>query len=243
MKNWLEIEFSNFAIYRFILTGILIFFIFRFLKFLIPIFFKKKHRRKTVEKFFPIAELTFWLAFFGWAIEYFLAHNQLFALGVFVILIFISFWISMYVLKDIIAGVVFKAGGMFSLHEMVAIGDYKGKICNFGQQSLELETEAGQTIFIPYSVAMKAVKLKVGQSESLAGHSFELKIPKKKELEKLTTDLKTSILNLPWSSLNKMPVIKLSDNSAQQYTLKLTVYALDEKYFYRIESYLREKYV
>ncbi len=240
--TFFDIEFSNIAVYKFIFIGLILFFVFRLLKFFIPFFFKRKENRKIFYKYLPLIELLAWILYLTWAIQFFTKNNQLFAIGLFVILTVTAIWSSWFILKDYISGIVFKTSGKFSLYETIKINDFSGEIISFKPRTLELETENGKSLFIPYSKLLKEIITKADKAEMISSHSFTVNVKKKDTLNSLTERIRKEILFLPWSSIKKEPQIKPISEDNLHYVFRVTVYSLEKKYFYQIESRVKEQF-
>ena len=76
----------------------------------------------------------------------------------------------------------------------------------------------------------------------ITGHLFKLEIPKREELSQQIEKIKMTVLELPWSSIKKEPLIIPVGENEKSYILELTIYAIDKKFFFEIENYLRENY-
>lgn len=241
-EPWVNIEFSNVAIYRFLFFSIILFLAFRFLSGYLRFLFRKKKVNRWIQMILPAVELLVWIVFFVWAIEFFMRKNQILALGMFVILLFMAFWVSRFSLRDIIAGVVFKAGSGIHLNENVQIGEYFGKVVKLKLHSLVLETEKGKTVFIPYNTAVDKIRLKPAAAETITSHSFEMHVPKGDDIIITMEKIRTAILQLPWSSVKREPGISLISETKSYYTLEITVYSLSKEYFYRIEEVIKKRF-
>ena len=239
MFNW---ELSNRAVFIFLLLGLAVFFTFRVLKFLSPKLLKRKRYQQLFNNLLPIIELFTWVLFFIWAVEFFMTRHFLLAFVVFILLMLTVYWLFRFAIKDFVAGIVFKSGGNFNLNENVEIGNFTGKITKFGLRSLILETEKGKTICLPYSLVLQQVSIKSHLAETIASHTFRLKTAKKHSLDKTVDEIRTSIFNLPWSSIKKSPQVKLISEDDKFFYFDITVYSVEQEYFYKIENQLKERF-
>lgn len=237
-----NIEFSRFAVYTFIILAVIIFALFRILERIRPVLKISKELRRRLLQYLPGIELFIWVLYFVWAIQFFWNNNQLYSLGLFAILIVLLLWISWFALKDFIAGAIFKANRSFALHETVKIEEMSGKIVQFKNRTLVIETDAGETIHIPYSLLLGKIIIKSFPAEMILSKSITITIPKKGNLDGLIEALRTDILTLPWSSVKKDPKIRPVSETSDTVTFELLVYAMEKDAFYKIESYLKEKY-
>lgn len=232
----------SFEIIKYIIfAGILLLF-FRFVKFLVPIILKRNNNRKILSKYLPITELIFWLLFLIWIFQSFVETNKYFAIGFFAVLISSSIWASWYIFSDYIAGIMLKTDSDINKKETVTVSGITGTIIKFQYRTLKIETESGQIVNIPYKQLLKEKIIKSDRIDTISGYTFELKVKKNEELKIITDKLRKTILHLPWTSLQKDPVIKPITENNETYTMELTVYALKKKFFYNIENYLKSNY-
>jgi len=237
-----EIEFTRFAVYLFLLLAVILFFVFRLLGKVVPVLPIKKDRIKILTRYLPGIELFIWVLFFIWAIQYFWKNNQLYSMGLFLVLIMLLLWVSWFALKDFIAGAIFKASKSFNINESIKIDNYSGRIIQFKNRSLIIETDSGETIHFPYTQLLGKVIIKSSPSEMIQNKTIFLNISKKDPLFETIRNIKTDILNLPWSSIKKEPQIKPIGENNNSFELEIVIFAIETEYFYKIESWLKEKY-
>ena len=68
-------------------------------------------------------EMLVWIIFIVRALGIFVESNQILAIGVAFILLFILFWLFKFAVKDLIAGVLFKLSGHFSVNDILQTGN------------------------------------------------------------------------------------------------------------------------
>lgn len=237
-----SLELSKWVFPKFFFFGLLIFVGFRLLRFMLdhnPTFARWK---RMADRYLPLIEFLVWLVFLFWVVSSSFETNILLAIAVMVLLLYISYWVSQYVLKGFIAGVVFRFTGSLRLNETVTINGQSGRITQFKGQTLEIETEKGEILFVPYSEVMTAVQAKNDNSETIRNHSFQVRARKEKSIEQLKQDIRASILQLPWASVKRAPNIAPLDEEEKAFVFKITVYSVEKEYFHRIEKYVKEKF-
>lgn len=234
--------FSAFAVYRLIFLGILLFVIFRLAKFLLPIIIKKSSTRKIIQKYIPLIELFLWFIFLVWSLKSFVIKNQYFAIGLSVVMLSIAIWASWFVLKDYISGMIFKTNSDLNKGDTVTIEKTTGKITKFGFRTLQIESAGSKIIKIPYTQMLNKNFIKSDTAQTITGHSFKIKVKRNEKIKDIINQIKSSILLLPWTSLKKDPIIKPIAETSGIYTLEITVFALEKKFFYNIENTIIEKY-
>lgn len=240
--NLSDLEFSGLAIYTYLFIGIVLLLFFRVLNFFIPVITTRKEYKDKLNKYLPFIELCAWLLFFVYGVQFFLKTNMLYALALFIILLVHIGWLSWFALKDIIAGIVFKTKGRFSINETIKVREHSGKIVKFGFLEVEIETETGETIHLPYSMVIGEVLIKSNPAEMIISHTFRLETTKSKPLIKIIDEVRITILHLPWISFKKDPQVKPVGEDKDSYTLEITVYTPEKEYFFKIENYLKEQF-
>ncbi len=237
-------ELSRGEIYLFLLIAIVIFFLFRVLNKSLPFLPVRKKLRKVLLNNLPVIEMAAWFVYLIWAIQFLWIGNRLYALELSVILSIFVLAVSWFSLRDFIAGAVFKASGKFSKNETVRIGDFAGKIAGLESRNLVLETEKGETVYIPYSKVLGNVIIRSHPAENVMSHTFQMHIENISDPVEVMNRIKVSILTSPLSSLKKEPQIRLLDSGdGLASDFEITVYAIETEHFVRLEKYVRSLFV
>lgn len=239
----LNIEFTNSALYIVILLAVGLFVLFRFLSWLLPLLLLRREKRRKAWRYTSLIELFVWVVFTIWSVNYLSGNNQLYAIGLFLILFAFTVYAAWVGLKDFVAGAIFKTSGNFSLNETIRIGEYTGKIIRFGHTSAVLETEAGETIFIPYSYLFGKVIVKSHPAETILSYTFRIEIPTGQAVPDIVEQIRSEILGMPWASLKKDPQIKPAGDTRQGHLLEITVFSIEKAYFHEMENLIKEKFV
>ncbi len=233
-------ELSRGEIYLFLLIAIVIFFLFRVLNKSLSFFPVRKKLRKALLNYLPVVEMAVWFIYIIWAIQFLWIGNRLYALELSVILSLFVLAVSWFSLRDFIAGAVFKASGKFSKNETVKIGDFSGKISGFESRNLILETEKGETVYIPYGKVLGNVIIRSHPAEKVMSHTFQMHLKNISDPIEVMNRIKVGILASPLSSLKKEPKIKLLDSGdGLAPVFEITVYAIETEHFVRLEKYVR----
>lgn len=227
---------------KFILWGIIILLFFAVLRFGIHYFIKTKKRQTNLKQLLQISEISVWIFYLCWFILLFLKSRSFFVIVVFIVLLFILYIIGKLWLVDLIAGIIFKSGGQVKKGDYFEKEGNKGIILKLGSRFLVLENNNGSLVHIPYRSVTSAIFRKNETVNQKSGYSFEMEIPNKGNLEEIKSEIKKSILSLPWSSIHKSSVISLSGQTAEKYNLKVTVYAIDKIFASKIEDFIKKKY-
>jgi hypothetical protein len=236
------LNFSKITIYTVILLAIGLFIFFRFLTWLVPILALKRNKRKQAWRYTALVELFMWIAFLIWSVNYLSESSPIYALGLFIMLFFFTFFTAWVALKDFIFGAIFKTNTHFKINETIKIGDYSGKIIKFKPSGMILETESGEAIFLPYSTLSGKAIIKSNPAETILSHTFRVEIPKTNKLTATIRNIYDDIIIMPWASLKKSPQIKpLMETKAGQ-LLEVTIFAIEKDYFLEMENMIKLKY-
>lgn len=240
--NTVALDFSNWAVYKFLLSGIALWGALRLFKYFIPFIMKRKESKRFLRRYLPAGELFLWIIFILFSIDTFLNRNEIIGYSLYVLMFLFVVWFVFFVLRNIIAGTVFKLSDHFSLYDTLKVGKYSGRIVNFGKSSLELETENGKSIYIPYAKILNRVNIKTDPAEKISRYNFKLKTKKDIALREKTENIKQAIMVLPWSSIKKVPLINPIDEDENSFTFDITIYSLEKEYFHKIENNIKEQF-
>jgi len=123
-----NIHLSSADAYSFLILGLFIFLLFRGFNKITSLFPLKAERQKLLTKYLPSVELLTWVFFIIGGIQHFWIENQLYSIGLLLILTVITLFILWFAFKDFVAGAIFKSNTSFSLNETINVLDYSGKI-------------------------------------------------------------------------------------------------------------------
>lgn len=235
-QNWQDVFIG------FLILGILLFLFFRLLQYVVPLLLKNKKGIDKLKRFLPIIETAAWLTFFSWYSLKFYAQYNIYTIVILGIIAIIAFWISRFLLKELIAGVVFRMAARFNENDSIQTSHYSGTIKKFHFDSIELEAGDGQIIFIPYSKLSGEVTIKNESVGQTTAHSFQLVTTTAIEPEIVSEKITSYLLSLPWSSVNNHPQAILADQEAGQYKFDITCYPVDKSYAKKIEQRILAKF-
>ncbi|MBT7995991.1 MAG: mechanosensitive ion channel [Bacteroidetes bacterium] len=235
-----ELQFSNLFL-RILLWGSILFVAFRGLRFILKYLFKTKNKQH-IDATLLITETITWIVFFSgfvWSIK---EAGNIFIYIILAIVLILLFWVSRYWIKDTIAGVIFRSSSRFTEGDMIQSENYSGIIKKFRSFTIELENKEGKTIFLPYGKLLESAQIKSESISKQSGYTFLLNCADKVESSEIIAKIKNSILNLPWSSAIKKPVVQLIKHTDNNLEIEVTVYAIDKTQQSKIEKYIKEKF-
>ena len=232
-----------FIILFFPLTGA-VFILLYLIRYFIPIVFPGRVKINIFRKYFTVFEGLTWVFYLLASAVFFLKHNIVFSAVLFILILLLFFWYARFALRDYVAGIVFKSENRFLLHDIIEADGIKGEIRKFHYRNIELETDNGKLVLVPYSLLLGIVGSPQSVGDSVLNYSFEISISGKKSFDIVAENLKKFILTLPWATIKNEPRIQLIIENNDYITLKITLYSFDEKYFQpmrkKIETYLKQ---
>lgn len=234
--------FAYSTIYYILISGIVIFVLFKFLNFILPVWAKSQKSKKVVFRFLPIIQLLVWTIYFVLAINHIWVSNLFFGIGFFLIFMVLAVWVSWYAFRDFIAGTIFKFNNHFNNNESIRYGDIHGRVIKQGARYIILENEHGEQTYIPYSKLTGEVIIKTHPAENILHHRFRIDLPNYLDADHTMTEIKNSIMKLPWVSIKKEPNVKIIQMDDQLTTFEITIFSPDQRYFYLIEENIRNKF-
>jgi len=235
-QNWQDV-FIGFSI-----LGILLFLIFRLLQYLLPILLKNKKALNRVKRFLPVIETVSWLSFLSWYSIKFYAQYNIYTIVILLAILIIAFWVSRFLIKELIAGVLFRGSARFYEGDRIQTSQYSGTIKKFHFDTIEIEAGDGQIVFIPYSKLSGEITIKNESDGQTSAHTFQIKIISNNEAENISGNIKSYLLSLPWSSVTSNPQVTLFNQEGEKFIFDVTCYPVDKSYAKKMEQKVLDKF-
>ena len=194
---------------------------------------------KRINEVFLNGKTIAWLIFGFWSIELIALKDPWYTRIFAMVLIITIIGISWTIIRDLITGLLTKMDGSYMINGWIRVKEVEGKIKSFGFRSLEIETEKGETVNIPYHLLNQEMIVRSQPTESVMSCSFQIEVPNTKEISEYQKIIRNEVLNSHWVSLKKEPKVKLLSEENGSLLLQVTAYSLDERYFDDIESYVK----
>lgn len=241
----MENDFLTFSNFELLIIGgiaVLIFVVLQILKNFIPFLIKSQTKKGIMKQYFAIIEVGIWSIFIIIAIQQLSDSNQLYAWGLFVLLMLSCFWILWFSVKDFIAGALFKMNKDFHEKDMIRVDNFEGKIIEMRNRLLKIESDTGEVIYIPYSKLNRQTIIKVYPGEMILSHSFKLTSDKSEKAETLKDKIRFEVLSLPWVSIKRPPKIEIISEDEDHFIFEIKLYSLEKQYFFKMEQEIKNKF-
>jgi len=190
-----------------------------------------KARRRSLEQWFPILQLTAVLGFLVAGAQGLFSDPTYRALAVLSILLF-GLWLARHTWLDMWHGAFLRASGHVKIGDFLVIEPHRGRVRWLGPRVLTLETEDGSDAIIPYSRLASEAMVRGPRVDGAHRYHFVVEVPS----NAWTPDrLRQLVLMHHWSTPSKPPeVVSLGPDR-----FGVTVYALLPQRVADIERDLR----
>lgn len=145
-----------------------------------------------------------------------------------------------FALRDIIAGAILRAEDAYNVGEWLRIDGVDGRIVKLGIRCVELETEDGKRLRMPYTRVAKGTVSRAQAHNTLIAHSFEISVTWSCSVGAAKTRLERAAMLSMWASPTQLPRVELRHHDAESTTFEMTVYALHPDYDAEIERFVRK---
>lgn len=168
-------------------------------------------RRRVFQRLVPIVEVIAAIGFLLFAVPRLIGSSgevTPIALALVVALVFGVSWAS---LRDVAAGVVFRASAPVEVGDTVRVdtrtGTLAGRVVRVGYRVLELETDEGEEALIPMSAASRASIHRLTRAERVV-HRFQVSIPEHLGAGEARERARSAALLSHWSAIAREPEIR-----------------------------------
>jgi small-conductance mechanosensitive channel len=189
----------------------------------------------------PALSLSAWLLYGIWAIIVLApadAPVHLLILGAVAILLLLFSW---FVLRDLVAGIVFAARHPGLDGVQIQAGAVTGRVVHTGVLGIALRGEGGERISLPYSALAGATLVEQPPERSADEFRTRLAIPGDANGEEAGDDLRRRLLLLPWVNPVRPPTVQVS-GSGRDRVAEVVYHCLSEEHALHVDEYLRQHY-
>jgi len=188
-------------------------------------------RRRSLEQWFPILQLTGVLGFMVAGAQGLFQDPTYRALAVLAILLF-GLWLARHTWLDMWHGAFLRSSGHLKIGDFVVIESHQGRVQGLGPRVLTLHTDDGTDAIIPYSRLATQAMLRSSRVDGAHRHTFEIEAPS----AGVTPDrLRQLVLMHHWSTPSRPAEIV----SVGPDRFAMTIYALHPMHVVDIENDLR----
>jgi len=241
MENFdFNLQISELALLRFVFLGLLLLIFFRLIGRITKKADMRSSYRNWLRRTVPLVEGLVWFIFILIGLNRLTIASFWSSLAIVLICLITLIWVSWYALRDIIAGIIIKTEGAITVNDRIQLKEVTGQIKRMGYRIMEMETDTGETVNVPFSKVSGALQIKSNPGEKMKSHRFELisKNDNKIPANELLRLVQKVAYNAPWSSLKKAPQVKLLKEAEGHKYFEIIIYALKVEYFSSIKNYL-----
>jgi len=175
-----------------------------------------------------------------WSMNYLFRDTFYYQHLVIAFMFIVSGFIAWYLINDIIAGIIFKVKYNLKAGTHIRTGNYSGAIKSHHLTYLQIRTDDGQLLHIPYSSINQEVISEVSHTESIKENTIRLQIDSSLNKPDAETLIRETILNSPWSNFKEEPSIKLLEKNEKGYIFEIVLFSMNLKHMQFIEMALDE---
>ncbi|CAG5083484.1 mechanosensitive ion channel [Parvicella tangerina] len=119
----------------------------------------------------------------------------------------------------------------------IRFDDYAGKVIEMKNTKMEVETEKGEILQVPYSKIVNNVEIRPSAAKHLKSCTVVIEV-KEKAFKMLQKEVLNVVGNLPYVVDSVLPKIEVVDQSKEFYSCKVVVYTNDDKFVPLIKAKL-----
>lgn len=223
----------------FILTGLLLFVLFRLLYRMGMTLTRRKLLRPDLFSFLPVIQLASWLAFAFWGAYIIFGGHFYYDLIIVVMAILVIVGLAWYVFRDFLAGVLLKTEKSIEQGQYIKTPFVEGRVKKLGTLYMELINSAGESVKIPYSRMSNELFILPPEDEDMLPHQLELPVPVGLEPEEAKERVRDALLTMPWI-ISPQPIVQLSKDSGSRYRVHVTYFTHIRSQAVQVEEKLRK---
>jgi small-conductance mechanosensitive channel len=191
--------------------------------------------RALTDRAAPVVGLAMAIAYLGFVIRLLFREERQLVSALLALLIVALVALGWGSIRDLVAGVVVKAGQSLRIGDHVRVGDVGGRIVALGYRVVTVETPDGEQAIVPFHTLSKGIVQRSQAAGSAHVHVFTLPASGRLSLAEIKQAASEAALRCHWASVVHPPKFEVDENGK----LEMTVYALHPDYALEIESAVR----
>lgn len=242
MENIINYNNKTIVVLAFIISSILLIGGLKILKRILLTISKSSPLVAKIIKHYPSLELTLWYSYMFLVLPYFYRHNIYFAVLLSLFLIAIAIWITLFALKDIIAGYILRNNTAIMKRKKIVVENETITILTLMPGYLEGLLDDNSVITIRYSKLLQAKIVNVSDNEKIQSKTIQIHLHKTRFNDDTTRLIKSFLLSQPNYAVKQSPIIKKTGEDAEKVKLSITFYVLDAERVFEIENEVRMQF-
>lgn len=156
------------------------------------------------------------------------------------VLIVLGF-VTRYLILDVVTGAIYKMQNELKQGDYIKIGSIAGQIKAVNLTHLEMTSENGQHIKIPYSRLNRELIARTTTPEGMEEFTISMLFNKRFSKQEVEERIKYELTNSPWCNFKDPPVIRLRKEEEEKYTYDLLIYAMNHRHLRMVEQQLKKR--
>lgn len=185
--------------------------------------------RRVLLRWFPLAEIVAWIGYAFWAVASLFggtSYSIYFTAGISIVVVLVIGW---YLARDVLVGFILRSENFMEPGLRFQSGETEGVISRVGYRSLELTTDEGETVKLPYSLIASKRLVRQVERGRLTSKPIVLDFRSKLPPDEVRQRLLMRLLEMPWVLSSFTPEIRLSVKSDGDYSAEITLRVVNEE--------------
>ena len=178
----------------------------------------------------PLVELIVWLAFAFWAASIIFPDYTFRRLVIGAMTIVLVLALGWYVFRDFLNGILLKTESALKTGQTIKTSFVSGKIISIGYRTLQLETDKGERLRVPYSRLSDAIVIQPPQKGQSHTHMFNFFLKDGSKAQQVTEKVYRELVNMTWVISENEPGVNLVHNESGEISLEVKFTVMKEEH-------------
>lgn len=192
---------------------------------------KNRRARTSASWYFPIIKGIVWLLFVVFSTYQLIYSNLWIGLAI-VMVLTVASWTF---IRNYIMGLVLRMQGNFYPDQRVSYGAIEGVIKRFITTNMEIETDDGEIVVVPYSEFGSRLVRKPTLAKGL--RQLSIQVPNKKGLS--LPEVNSLVYNCPFIATSIEPKVSIQEENGVE-RIQMNVFLVNGQYERLVRAYFRE---
>lgn len=219
-------------------VAVALFLTLRLVSFYFPVLNGKPKIKRIFLKVFPVAQMLLWVVYAFWGFNQLFIGMAAYSILTGSLIILMVGLFGWYFLRDFVSGIILKAENALETGQQIQTSQVSGTIKKLGYRSMEVFTNEGERVKIPFSMLTSQKIVKPAETSIWTEQIIRLKVSSAYPSETIHEMLKIRILEMPWIVSDNSIKLKITRDESGNYLAEIHLHLLSHEMALKTEENL-----
>ena len=187
-----------------------------------------------------VIEISFFFVYVFWIADFLFGEKFYYEHLIYILLFIVIGFVGWFLIRDIIAGAIFRLRHKLETGSYIRVGEHSGKIIQQAFTYLKISTADDQTLRLPYSGIINEVITEMPYMGAKEEHILQIHASISIGITNAESYIRKAIFNTSWSNPKEEPIIRFINDTDKGYFYEVTLLSRNSRQMQFIKKGLEE---